>query len=61
MASLAQDHREISERTAQPYMRVAKNRAEIESQIRNDDADLTLSQAAAEKQAFGWQTSPSGE
>jgi hypothetical protein len=28
-------------------MRVAKNRAEIEAQIRNDVADLTLSEAAA--------------
>jgi hypothetical protein len=38
----------ISERTAQLYMRVAKNRAEIEKkQIRNDIADLTLSEAAA--------------
>jgi hypothetical protein len=37
----------ISERTAQLYMRCAKNRAEIECQIRNDVADLTLSEAAA--------------
>jgi Protein of unknown function (DUF3102) len=41
------DHCEISERTAQLYMRCAKNRAEIEHQIRNDVADLTLSEAAA--------------
>jgi hypothetical protein len=41
------DHCAISERTAQLYMRVAKNRAEIEAQIRNDVADLTLSEAAA--------------
>jgi hypothetical protein len=41
------EHCAISERTAQLYMRVAKNRAEIEAQIRNDVADLTLSEAAA--------------
>lgn len=41
------DHCAISERTAQLYMRVAKNRAEIEAQIRNDVADLTLSEAVA--------------
>jgi len=41
------DHCTISERTAQLYMRVAKNRAEIESQIRNDVADLSLSEATA--------------
>jgi Protein of unknown function (DUF3102) len=37
----------ISERTAQLYMRVAKNRTVIESQIRNDVADLTLNEAVA--------------
>jgi hypothetical protein len=44
-----QDHCTISERTAQLYMRVAKNRVEIENQIRNDDCgfDLTLNEAAA--------------
>ena len=41
------DHVDISERTAQLYMRVAKNRAEIEAQKRNDVADLTLNEAAA--------------
>jgi hypothetical protein len=41
------DHCAISERTAQLYMRVANNREDIELQIRNDVADLTLSQAAA--------------
>jgi DUF3102 family protein len=41
------DHCTISERTAQLYMRVAKNRADIEAQIRNDVADLSLSEAAA--------------
>jgi len=41
------DHCTISERTAQLYMRVAKNRADIEDQMRNDVADLTLSEAAA--------------
>jgi hypothetical protein len=41
------DHVSISERTAQLYMRVAKNRAEIENQMRNDVADLTLNEAAA--------------
>jgi hypothetical protein len=40
-------HCTISERTAQLYMRVAKNRADIEAQIRNDVADLSLSEAAA--------------
>ncbi len=37
----------ISERTAQLYMRLAKNRANIEDQIRNDVADLTLNETAA--------------
>jgi hypothetical protein len=37
----------ISERTAQLYMRVAKNRKEIEEQIRNGIADLSLNEAAA--------------
>jgi hypothetical protein len=41
------DHVSISERTAQLYMRVAKNRAEVEKQMRNDVADLTLNEAAA--------------
>ena len=42
-----QEHCSIFERTAQLYMRVAKNRAEIENQIRNDVADLTLNEATA--------------
>jgi hypothetical protein len=37
----------ISERTAQLYMRVVKNRAEIEAQIRNGVADLSLNEVAA--------------
>jgi hypothetical protein len=37
----------ISERTAQLYMRVARNRAEIEAQMRNGVADLSLNEAAA--------------
>lgn len=41
------DHCTISERTAQLYMRVAKNRTEIEGQMRNDVADLSLSETAA--------------
>src|SRR6516164_6174986 len=41
------DHCAISERTAQLYMRVAKNRTEIEAQIRNGVADLSLNEAAA--------------
>ena len=41
------DHVDISERTAQLYMRTAKNRAEIEAQKRNGVADLTLSEAVA--------------
>src|SRR6516165_401568 len=41
------DHCAISERTAQLYVRVAKNRAEIEAQIRNDVADLSLNEVAA--------------
>jgi hypothetical protein len=41
------DHCTISERTAQLYMRCAKNRTEIEDQIRNGIADLSLSEAAA--------------
>lgn len=42
-----QEHCTMSERTAQLYMRVAKNRTEIENQIRNDVADLSLNEAAA--------------
>jgi hypothetical protein len=41
------DHCTISERTAQLYMRCAKNRAELTSEIRNDVADLTMSEAVA--------------
>jgi hypothetical protein len=41
------DHCTISERTAQLYKRCAKNRDELEKQIRNDVADLTLNEAAA--------------
>jgi hypothetical protein len=37
----------ISEGTAQLYMRVAKNRAEIEAQIRNGVAALSLNEVAA--------------
>jgi hypothetical protein len=40
------EHCQLSERSCQLYMRVAKNRAEIENEIRNDVADLTLSEAA---------------
>jgi hypothetical protein len=41
------EHCAMSERTAQLYMRIAKNRATIENNIRNGVADLTLGQAAA--------------
>ena len=41
------DHCTISERTAQLYMRVAKNRDEIETQMRNGAADLSLNETAA--------------
>ena len=41
------DHCAISERTAQLYMRTAKNRKEIENQIRNGVADLSLNEATA--------------
>jgi hypothetical protein len=41
------DHCTISERTAQLYMRCAKNREAIEDQIRNGVADLSLNEAAA--------------
>jgi len=41
------DHCTISERTAQLYMRCAKNRTELENQIRNDVADLSLNEATA--------------
>jgi hypothetical protein len=41
------EHCAMSERTAQLYMRTAKNRAAIEEQIRNGVADLTLNEAAA--------------
>jgi hypothetical protein len=40
-------HCSISERTAQLYMRCAKNRGTIEDQIRNGIADLSLNEAAA--------------
>ena len=40
------DHVEISERTAQLYMRLAKNRAELEANPQ-PIADLTLNEAAA--------------
>jgi hypothetical protein len=41
------DNCAISERTAQLYMRLAKNRTAIEGQIRNGVADLSLNEAAA--------------
>jgi len=41
------DHCTISERTAQLYMRCARNREAIEDQIRNGVADLSLNEAAA--------------
>jgi hypothetical protein len=41
------DHCTISERTAQLYMRVAKSRTEVEDQMRNGVADLSLNEAAA--------------
>jgi hypothetical protein len=41
------EHCAMSERTAQLYMRIAKNRATIEMNIRSGVADLTLGQAAA--------------
>jgi hypothetical protein len=40
------DHCTIAERTAQLYMRCARSRAEIEEQIRNGVADLTLNEAS---------------
>jgi hypothetical protein len=41
------DHCTISERSAQLYMRVAKSRTEVEEQMRNGVADLSLNEAAA--------------
>jgi hypothetical protein len=41
------DNCAMSERTAQLYMRLAKNRTAIEDQIRNGVADLNLNEAAA--------------
>src|ERR1700730_4774068 len=41
------EHCELSERSAQLYIRIAKNRTTIEKQIRNGVADLSLNQAAA--------------
>ena len=41
------DHCKISERTAQLYMRCAKNRIEIEKSATVADLDLTLNEAAA--------------
>jgi Protein of unknown function (DUF3102) len=45
--SWLREHCAVSERTEQFYMRVAKNRAEIEAKISEDAADVTLSEAAA--------------
>jgi hypothetical protein len=41
------DNCSMSERTAQLYMRLAKNREAVEDQIRNGDADLSLNEATA--------------
>ncbi|MFK4725850.1 hypothetical protein ABIE89_006950 [Bradyrhizobium niftali] len=41
------DNCAMSERTAQLYMRLAKNREAIEEQIRNGSADLSMNEAAA--------------
>jgi Protein of unknown function (DUF3102) len=41
------EHCAMSERSAQLYMRLAKNREAIEEQIRNGVADLSLNEAAA--------------
>lgn len=41
------EHCTISERTAQLYMRTAKNREEIETPMRNGVADLSLNETAA--------------
>jgi hypothetical protein len=41
------DHVDISERTAQIYMRAAKNRAEIEASKAQSTADLSLGEAVA--------------
>jgi hypothetical protein len=41
------EHCAISERTAQLYIRLAKNRTTIEAQIRNGVADLTMNETAA--------------
>jgi hypothetical protein len=41
------DNCAMSERTAQIYMRLAKNREPIEEQIRNGSADLSMNEAAA--------------
>jgi hypothetical protein len=45
--SWQRNHCELSARTIQLYMNLAKNRATIEKQIRNGVADLTLNEAAA--------------
>lgn len=42
-----QDHCTMAERTAQLYMRCARNREAIEDQIRSGVADLSLNEAAA--------------
>jgi hypothetical protein len=41
------EHCVISERTAQIYMRLAKNRKEVEEQIRMTSSDLTVTEATA--------------
>src|SRR4029077_15336972 len=38
------EHCSISDRSAQLYMRIAKNREMVEAQIRNGAADLSLNQ-----------------
>jgi hypothetical protein len=53
MAFLAARHCAISERTEEFYMRVAKNRAEIEAEISEDAADVMLALSSDARRLFG--------
>jgi len=50
--SWLREHCAISERTEQFYMRVAKNRAEIEAEISEDAADVTLALSSDARRLF---------
>ena len=51
--SWLREHCAISERTEEFYMRVAKNRAEIEAEISEDAADVMLALSSDARRLFG--------